>query len=130
MSPVTVLLAVGEPLQQAVLLRAMRRVGALDIIGTAHDGARALDEILRLAPDVAVVDTGLPSISGMELCERVAAARPQVGTRILLLDGDPPVTRSSAVDSGAAGCVPGTVTGAELCDAVTSIANGGAIFHI
>ena len=129
-SPVTVLLAVGDPLQQAVLLRALRRADALDIVGSEHDGARALGEILRLAPDVAVIDTGLPSVGGIELCERLAGARPEVGTRVLLLEGDPPVTRAGAVASGAAGCLPATSTAAQLTDAVTSIANGGTIFHI
>jgi DNA-binding NarL/FixJ family response regulator len=113
-----------------VLLRAMRRHDALTIVGAEHDGARALDAILRTAPDVAVVDTGLPSVDGVDLCGRIAEARPEVGTRVLLLVGDPPVTRDLAVASGAAGCLPTTATTAQLCDAVTSIANGGTIFHI
>jgi DNA-binding NarL/FixJ family response regulator len=129
-SPVTVLLAVSDQLQKAVLLRAMRRHDDLTIVGAEHDGARALDAILRTAPDVAVVDAGLSSVDGLDLCARIAEARPEVGTRVLLLEGDPPVTRDLAVASGAAGCLPATATTAQVCDAVTSIANGGAIFHI
>ncbi len=129
-SPVTVLLAVSDHLRQAVLLRALRRHDDLAIVGAEHDGARALAAILRTAPDVAVVDTGLPSVDGIDLCGRIAEARPEVGTRVLLLEGDPPVSRALAVASGAAGCLPATATTAQLCDAVTSIANGGTIFHI
>jgi DNA-binding NarL/FixJ family response regulator len=113
-----------------VLLRAMRRHADLTIVGTEHDGARALDAIVQAAPDVAVVDTGLPTRDGLDLCARLAEVRPEVGTRVLLLDGDPPVTRARAVSSGAAGCLPATSTVAQLCDAITSIANGGTIFHI
>ena len=130
MSPVTVLLAVSDQLQQAVLLRAMRRHADFLIVGTEHDGARALDAIVQSAPDVAVVDTGLPTLDGLELWARLAEVRPVVGTRVLLLDGDPPVTRAKAVSSGAAGCLPATSTAAQLCDGITSIANGGTIFHI
>jgi DNA-binding NarL/FixJ family response regulator len=129
-SPVTVLLAVSDQLQQAVLLRAMRRHADFAIVGTEHDGARALDAIVQSAADVAVVDTGLPTLDGLDLCTRLAEVRPEVGTRVLLLDGDPPVTRARAVSSGAAGCLPATSTAAQLCDAITSIANGGTIFHI
>jgi two-component system, NarL family, response regulator DesR len=129
-SPVTVLLAVSDQFQQAVLLRALRRHDDLTIVGTEHDGERALDATLRTAPDVAVVDTGLPTLDGVELCGRLAEARPEVGTRVLLLDGDPPVTRDRAVASGAAGCLPATATTAQVCDAITSIANGQTIFHI
>jgi hypothetical protein len=39
------------------------------------------------------------------------------------------VTRELAVAAGAAGCVPATVAIAQLRDAITSIANGGTIFH-
>jgi DNA-binding NarL/FixJ family response regulator len=48
---------------------------------------------------------------------------------VLLLSGEPPVTRDVAVECGAAGCLPATASSARLCDAITSIANGGAIFH-
>lgn len=129
MSPVTVLLAVSDQLQQAVLLRAMRRHADFTIVGTEHDGARALDAIVQVAPDVAVVDTGLPTLDGLDLCGSLSEVRPEVGTRVLLLDGHPPVTRARAVCSGAAGCLPATSSVAQLCDAITSIANGGTIFH-
>jgi DNA-binding NarL/FixJ family response regulator len=128
-SPVTVLLAVSEPLQQALLERALARRDDLTVIGTEHDGGRAVQAILRDAPDVAVVDSGLATVDGLALCRRLASARPDVGTRVLLLEGDPPVTREEAVACGAAGCLPATATAAELCDAVASIANGGTIFH-
>jgi DNA-binding NarL/FixJ family response regulator len=127
--PVTVLLAVSDPLRKALLVRALCRRDDMTVAGTGQDGDHALDEILRTAPDVAVVETGLPGLNGLELCRRLARARPQVGTRVLLLAGEPPVTRDVAVASGAAGCLPATTESVQLCDAITSIANGGAIFH-
>jgi DNA-binding NarL/FixJ family response regulator len=128
-SPVTVLLAVSDPLQQALLVRALARRDDLTVAATEHDGGQALERILHDAPDVAVVDSGLSTVAGLELCRRLASARPDVGTRVLLLEGDPPVEREAAVACGAAGCLPVTATAAELCDAVASIANGGTIFH-
>jgi DNA-binding NarL/FixJ family response regulator len=127
--PVTVLLAVSDPLRQALLVRALRRRDDLTLAGTEQQGDQALETILRVAPDVAVVETGLPGLDGLELCRRLARARPQVGTRVLLLAGEPPVTREVAVASGAAGCLQATASSVQLCAAITSIANGGAIFH-
>jgi DNA-binding NarL/FixJ family response regulator len=126
-SPVSVLLAVNDQLQQALILRALQRRDDLVVVGTEPDGRSALAEIVRLTPDVAIVDTGLPGLDGLELCRLLG---PEVGTRVLLLAGDPPVSRDCAVAAGAAGCLPATGTSAQLGDAVTSIANGGTMFHI
>jgi DNA-binding NarL/FixJ family response regulator len=128
-APVTVLLAVSDPLREALLLRGLRRRDDITIVATELHGRRALQAILRVAPDVAVVDAGLPILDGLQVCRQVARARPEVGTRVLLLDGDPPLTRDVAVAAGAAGCIPATATIAELQDAIASIANGGTMFH-
>jgi DNA-binding NarL/FixJ family response regulator len=127
--PVTVLLAVSDPLQQALLVRALERRVDLELIATEQDGRKALAALLDLMPDVAVVETGLPSLDGLELCRAAVRARADVGTRVLLLYGDPSVTRARAIEAGAAGCVPATATTAQVCDAISSIANGRTIFH-
>ncbi len=128
MPEVTVLLAVNDLLQRALLERALRRRSDIAVVGTEHDGHQALDAIDRLAPDVAVVDAGLPTVDGLEVCRRLSSS-PQTATRVLLLEGDPPVSRARAVNAGAAGCLPVTATTAQVCDAIASIANGGTIFH-
>jgi DNA-binding NarL/FixJ family response regulator len=124
---ITVLLAVNDQLRKALLERALQRRSDVAVVGTEHDGRQAQHAIMRLAPDVAVVDAGLPTVGGLELCRRLAGS--QAATRVLLLEGDPPVSRARAVNAGAAGCLPGTATTAQIGDAITSIANGGTIFH-
>ncbi len=130
MAPVSVLLAVNDALQRALLLRALRRRDDLLVAGTEADGEQALAAILRDAPDVAVVEAGLPSLGGLELCRRLAETRTDVGTRVLLLVDHSAMPRERAVASGAAGSLPSTCTSAQLCDAVASIANGGTMFHV
>jgi two-component system, LuxR family, secretion system response regulator SsrB len=128
-APVTVLLAISDPLREALLLRGLNRGDGVVIVGTEQHGRRALQAILRIGPDVAVLDTGLPTLDGLQLCRQLMSARPEVATRVLLLDGAPPVTREVAVGAGAAGCLPATATIAQLQDAIASIANGGTMFH-
>jgi CheY-like chemotaxis protein len=48
----------------------------------AHDGPSGLTAILRLQPDVALVDVGLPEFDGYEVARRVRAA---AGTSIRLV---------------------------------------------
>ena len=62
---------------------------ALDARGFAvvavHDGASALQSIVTLAPEYAVVDLRLPDMSGLTVVERLMGADP--ATRIVVLTG-------------------------------------------
>ncbi|MDY3127235.1 MAG: response regulator transcription factor [Corynebacterium sp.] len=41
------------------------------IVAQAHTGMDAVDEARRLAPDVIVLDLGLPGMDGLEVCQRI-----------------------------------------------------------
>jgi CheY-like chemotaxis protein len=40
-------------------------------VHTAYDGAVALEAVDRLHPDVVLLDIGLPSLNGYEVCRRI-----------------------------------------------------------
>lgn len=54
---------------------------------TAEDGLTGLARIQELAPDVAVVDIGLPGIDGLELARRLRAQARHRGTVLIALTG-------------------------------------------
>jgi len=60
--------------------RRLLELEGFDVIGEAADGASALAEVGRLRPDLALVDVGLPDMSGFEVAERVRS-----GTRVVLV---------------------------------------------
>ena len=41
------------------------------VVGTAHDGQELVDQALQLAPDVLVVDIGMPVLTGVEAVHRL-----------------------------------------------------------
>ena len=45
--------------------------GSFEIVGTASDGTGALETILRLDPDVAVLDISMPGMSGIEVAREL-----------------------------------------------------------
>ena len=44
------------------------------VVGVATDGESAVNETLRLAPDVVLLDIGLPDLDGFEVAARLRAA--------------------------------------------------------
>jgi DNA-binding NarL/FixJ family response regulator len=127
--PVTLLLAVPDPFVREVLLRAVRRRPELVLVEAVADGLAAVEAVRRHVPDVAVLDIALPHLSGVDASREILGSRPQVHTRVLLLDDEQSTPRARAIASGAAGLLPRTASSVALCSAIVSIANGGTIFQ-
>lgn len=108
-------------------LRAALDAAGLNVVGEAEDGPRGLEEARRLAPDVAVIDLGLPGMDGIELTRQLRAAVPK--TRIVILtmhDLDTEVLAALAAGADAY-CVKSTKT-EGIVTAVRVVAEGGAYF--
>ena len=62
----TILIVDDEPVVRALLLAALEPIGAR--IVEAADGSEALEVAWLEEPDIAVVDVGLPKLSGVDVC--------------------------------------------------------------
>jgi CheY-like chemotaxis protein len=62
----TILIVDDEPVVRALLVAALEPIGAR--IVEAADGSEALEVAWLEEPDVAVVDVGLPKLSGVDVC--------------------------------------------------------------
>lgn len=69
----TILIVDDHPSFRATA-RLLLEMEGFDVVGIAEDGASAVAETLRLAPDVVLVDIGLPDIDGFEVAARLDAA--------------------------------------------------------
>ena len=72
-----VLLVDDEPLALERLQVAFAAMPDIELIGTAVDGTDAAECIVRLRPDLVILDVQMPGLSGME----VAQALPETSTR-------------------------------------------------
>ena len=52
--------------------RELLELDDFEIVGEAQDGASALTAVARLAPEVVLLDIGLPDMSGFDVAERIA----------------------------------------------------------
>jgi DNA-binding NarL/FixJ family response regulator len=99
----------------------------LEVVGTAGDGAEAVDLCRKVGPDVALMDVRMPSMDGLEATRRVVA-EPDGGTRVLMLttfDLDEYVYEALA--SGASGFLLKDATAEALFEAVRVVARGEAL---
>ena len=81
-----VLVVDDDPAVGAALNRALRLEGYE--VSMAVDGARALEEVAIRPPDAMILDIGLPTVDGLEVCRRLRAA-----------DDDTPVLMLTARDA-------------------------------
>ncbi len=82
-----VLVCDDEASVRALLVRVLERAGCEAIEAASGEDALAL--IDRAAVDAIVSDHHLPGMTGIDLYERVAATRPDLRQRFVLLSGDP-----------------------------------------
>jgi two-component system response regulator YesN len=54
-----------------------------EVVGEAEDGVSGLQQILRLQPDLVILDVRMPGLTGIECCEEIAVKSPRIH-RILL----------------------------------------------
>ena len=91
----------------------------LELVAAAADGIDGLELASRRRFDVAVVDLGLPGMSGIELCRRMV--RPD-GPAVLAISGlSEPDIESAALAAGAAVFLPKEVSRSTVCDAIARL---------
>ena len=97
-----VLLAEDHP----ALAKAVCRVLELDcdVVATVVDGSAVLEAVLRLKPDVIVVDLNLPNVNGLEVCRQIRHVNPEAKVIVFSAMNDPIVTQRS-VEAGASAFV-------------------------
>jgi DNA-binding NarL/FixJ family response regulator len=95
----------------------------IEVVGEAGNATDALQEILELAPDVAVLDAHLPDGSGIELCREMRASNPDIkGLVLTSYDDDEAITQ--AILAGAAGYVLKQIEGNGLVSGIRLVASG------
>jgi DNA-binding NarL/FixJ family response regulator len=93
------------------------------LAGAAANGEEALEQFLKLHPDVALVDLQLPDMSGFDLIKKIKERSPNA--RIIVLsshEGDVDIQR--ALEAGALGYVAKGIVRDELLEIIRSVHAG------
>lgn len=124
--PIRVLVADDHPAMRRALARLVQEHEALELVGEAGDGDRALEMVDALAPDVALLDVRMPGVDGLAMVSRLRAAGSPV--RVLLISGnDESEVAHEAIAQGAAGFLSKDAEEAEIGDAIVAVAEGRSV---
>jgi DNA-binding NarL/FixJ family response regulator len=116
--PLRILLADDYP----AFLRSITRFLALhncEIVGTVQDGARLLDEAIRLQPDAIVLDLNMPNVNGLQACRTIRDAVPAAKIIVLTAETDNNV-KQLVLSAGASALVTKQSVGTHLVPAIRS----------
>jgi two-component system nitrate/nitrite response regulator NarL len=124
--PVRVVVADDHPLYLEALCQTIERRDGMTLLATAIDGEQALEIVREHKPDVAVLDMRMPKLDGREVMRRLRETEPD--TRVLFISeyyGGELVLQ--ALTAGAAGYLPKSASGDEICAAITRISCGESV---
>jgi two-component system nitrate/nitrite response regulator NarL len=123
---VRVLVADDHPLYRESVVRAVRDRPDFELVGEASGGREALDEIRRLAPDVAVLDLKMPELDGLQILN--AVRRESLPTRVVLLSAFlEGAVVYQAVAGGAAAYLSKDAERTTICEAIAAVARGETV---
>lgn len=94
-----------------------------ELAGEAGDGEAALELILKRRPDVAVLDIRLPSLSGLQVAERLRGVLPPVRVVFLTMYKEEELF-NKAMDCGASGYLLKESSLTELVQCLQAVAAG------
>jgi DNA-binding NarL/FixJ family response regulator len=126
-SMIRVLLADDQALVRGGFRSILEGQGDIEVVGEASDGDEAVEQALRLHPEVVLMDIRMPRLDGIEATRRLLAHRSE-GIRVLILttfDHDAYVY--DALRSGASGFLLKSAPPRDLAGAIRTVAAGQSL---
>jgi DNA-binding NarL/FixJ family response regulator len=102
----------------------LREDATLEVVGEASDGRQGWHEIVRLQPDVVLMDMEMPEMDGLEATRRIHQQAPRVKVLILTMYSEDEIV-SRCLDAGAVGYVLKDTQASQLVYAIKEVHKGG-----
>ncbi len=99
----------------------------MEVVGEADDGAHAIDEALRLRPDIVIMDIRMPKLDGIEATRRLMAQGEWAPQVLVLTTFDLDEYVFEALRAGAGGFMLKDAPPGQLAEAVRTVAAGESL---
>jgi two-component system, NarL family, response regulator NreC len=124
---IRLLIADDHGIVRAGLKLLLERVADIAVVGEAADGQQAIRLARELAPDVVVIDIGMPLLNGLDATARITQESDRVCVIVLSMYADESyIVR--ALDAGARGYLLKDTADEDLERAIRSVAIGRPFF--
>jgi DNA-binding NarL/FixJ family response regulator len=120
---VRIVLADDHTLVRAGIRSLLVSIPDVQVVAESDDGRETLELIARHRPDVALIDIGMPGLSGLEVARRVVKESPRTRVIILSMHGDRTHV-TQALRAGVAGYLLKGAAVAELPLALAAVMRG------
>jgi DNA-binding NarL/FixJ family response regulator len=123
MSAIRVLLADDHTLVRGGIRALLETIERVEVVAESDDGREALELIGKHRPDVALLDIGMPGLSGLEVAKRAHKESPRTRVVILSMHADASYV-TQALRAGVAGYLVKGAAVAELPLAIKAVMKG------
>jgi DNA-binding NarL/FixJ family response regulator len=124
---IKVLIADDHALMRDGLRAMLQAQDDMEVVGEAGDGAAAVDEAIRLHPDVVVMDIRMPRLDGIEATKRLLAQGQHAPHVLVLTTFDLDEYVFEALRAGAGGFMLKDAPPRQLAEAVRTVARGESL---
>lgn len=116
-----------HPLVRSGLRAVCAAAPDIEVVGDAADGHEAIEKVLRLQPDVILIDLEMPHLRGIDATRRIVAESPSTAVLVLtMFDDDDSVM--TAIKAGAVGYLLKGSDGDDIIAAIRAASTGQAVF--
>ena len=123
--PITVALVEDDDEARRRIVASILSDPTLRLVGEYCNGAEALAGLATSAPDVFLIDLGLPDIPGLEVVKRIAAVHPACDVLVVTIFGDEE-SILGALEAGARGYILKGALEHDIAGDIRHLRNGGS----
>ncbi len=120
---IRVFVAEDHTMMRSALISLLELETDLEVVGHSGRGDEALDQIVALRPDVALLDISMPGLDGLQVAAEVAERAPDCKTIILTAVGKPGELQQ-ALHAKARGFILKHAPAEDLFNAIRSVFRG------
>ncbi len=118
-----IIIADDQPSIRFSLQDQLKTFDDIEIVGVAENGRQAVDQTLKLEPDVLLLDLTMPILDGYAVAQEISQRLPHVKILVLTAENDP-TALLPALKSGAHGYLLKGTPAEDLASAIRSVQKG------
>ena len=123
-SRLQILIVEDDPMMQMGLEQVLGKKSEWEIVGFSDDGYLAIEDAIKLQPNLAIVDIGLPRLDGIAVTQKIKEILPQVRVVILTSHTDETEVIAALASGADAYCIKGVKVD-RLLTAIAIAQDGG-----